>query len=169
MQSMLAIDNVISTFQKRKESRRKRFSIAGQTCMSKTCMTNIAEELEGFIVNGGCVDSLDYERVFPDVEAGTKTHHHIVFSDDQKDLQTTVENLGTFQVKMQKMAKEHTQYTVGQFHQDLNKCCMVKNNSALQLSIRDRINRFVGKIIVPIYEAHCRGVSQSSIWGCIVS
>ena len=36
-------------------------------------------------------------------------------------------------------------------------------------AVASRLDRLLGKMLVPIYETSCRGVNQSSIWGCMAA
>lgn len=136
--------------------------------MSVSCMKRSAERLNKFLADGGCVDRLDKEPIFPSPSGDTMND---IDEDDRKDLQMVVEKLAAFRLQLLQLAANSAEYTVDQFDNDLKACYLTdvfENNSALKFRVRNRLNRFVGKILVPINEANCRGVTQSSIWGCMV-
>jgi len=55
---------------------------------------------------------------------------------------------------------------------DMKRCYTLdvfENRTAMRVRIANRLDRMLGKIIVPIHETSCRGVNQSSIWGCMAA
>lgn len=157
------------TYAIREADRSRRLIVSGLTCMSTNCMKKSAEKINAFIALQGRVDRLDLKPIFPgESSLGSDIDH-----DDQRDLQVVVERLGQFRLKLLQMAADNAEYTVEQFDGEMKACYqsedVFENNSALKFRVRNRINRFVGKILVPINEANCRGVTQSSIWGCMAA
>jgi len=154
------------TYATREEDRKRRLIVSGLTCMSIQCMIKSAAALQKLLDSGGCVDDLDQEPILPrpgEIMEGLDDA-------DQRDLQLVVHKLMAFKEELLKLAASNTEYTVEQFERELKSCFMedvFEFNSALKYGVRNRINRFLHKILCPINEANCRGVTQSSIWGCM--
>lgn len=159
---------VQNSYSRREDDRKKRLIISGLTCLSQNCMKKSVDKLTKFLANQGKVDRLDKDPIFP---LHGEPLGRGIDDDDLKDLQVVVEKLQTFKAKITQLAEENAEYTVEQFDQEIKQCYttdVFENNPNLRFRVRNRLNRFVGKILVPINEANCRGVTQSSIWGCMV-
>ena len=131
-------------------------------------MKKSAYKLDALVKNQGILDRLDKEPLFPDSSGGGLGPG--IDEDDKKDLQLVAEKLLAFKDKLIQIADANEEYTVEQFDQDLKQCYTVdvfENNPRLIYRVRNRMNRFLGKVLVPINEANCRGVTQSSIWACM--
>lgn len=149
-------------YEKRQEDRKKRIASAGATIMSFRCMQKTVASIRQFIANGGLVDKLDTERILGDD----------VEEDDGGDLDAVVDRLLDLSRRLEKMAESEEDYTVEELDRDMKRCYSVdvfENSPGLRARVGHRIERFLGQIIVPIYEIGCRGVNQSSIWGCMAA
>lgn len=156
------------TYATREEDRKRRIIVSGLTCMSIGCMKKTAENIQNLLDNGGRVDELDTEAVFPLPGEGPAAG---LDAADHRDLLVVVEKLATFKGQLAQLAADNTEFTVEQFDVHLKACYeteVFENNPGLKFRVRNRINRFLHKILCPINEANCRGVTQSSIWGCMV-
>ena len=156
------------TYATREEDRKRRLIVSGLTCMSIGCMKKTAENLQKLLDNRGRVDELDTEPIFPLPGEGPEAG---VDADDHRDLLMVVEKLAAFKVQLVQLAADNTEFTVEQFDVHLKACYeteVFENNPGLKFRVRNRMNRFLHKILCPINEANCRGVTQSSIWGCMV-
>jgi hypothetical protein len=132
-------------------------------------MKKSADKLATFVADQGKSDRLDKEPIFP--VSGGEELGPMVDEEDRKDLQVIKDRLQALSDRMLKMADESAEYTVEQLDEEIRQIYtaeVLENNPALKFRLRNRMNRFVGKILVPINEANCRGVTQSSIWGCMV-
>lgn len=156
------------TYATREEDRKKRLIVSGLTCMSVGCLKRSATKVRDFVRNRGCVDKLDTDPLFPHPsDAWART----MDKDDLKDVKLVMQKLEEFAERLGAYAENNAEYTIEQFDNELKACYtteVFENNSSLKFRVRNRVNRFLGKILVPINEANCRGVTQSSIWGCMV-
>jgi ferric iron reductase protein FhuF len=150
-------------FARREKDRKKRFENLRVLCLSKKFMYKMAMRLNIFVEGGGLVDKLDTEPIFGEE-----------CMEPDRDLDVIVENLKQFQVKLEEMSLQAVEedYTFEYFDQDIKRCYqheVLEDNLSLRLRIAYRMNRFIGKFLIPICEANSRGVTQSSIWGNIAA
>ena len=149
-------------FEQRAAMRKTRLVVSGLSMIGGPSAARAADALEALIQNGGCVDRLDSTPIFG---SGVTT-------DDDGDLQLVVDRLKKCVSRLRDLASSDEDYGIDEFDRDLRGCCsedLFQNQPALRIRIVHRLDRFIAKTIVPVYEASCRGVTQSSIWGCIVS
>jgi hypothetical protein len=146
---------------KRQQDRKKRLVVSGLTIMTGKCAERAGESLKSFIDSGGCVDRLDKKPIFgEDAE------------DDDEDIDVVVDNLKRVLKRLETVAVSGEEYGVDEFDRDIKRCYteeVLENNPALRMRIGHRLDRFLGKIVVPIHEASSRGVTQSSTWGCMAA
>lgn len=150
-------------FARREKDRKKRFENLRVLCLSKKFMYKMAMRLNYFVEGGGLVDKLDTEPIFGEE-----------CMEPDRDLDVIVENLKQFQVKLEEMSLQAVEedYTFEFFDQDVKRCYqheVLEDSPSLRLRIGYRLNRFIGKFLIPICEANSRGVTQSSIWGNIAA
>jgi len=153
--------HILEAMQKRKADRKQRVIVSGLSLMTGKSLSRSAETLNAFIENGGCVDRLDTERIW-----GEGSPY-----EDEKEMDAVVENLVEMKKRLAVAQQEDQGYGVDELERDVRQCyanCL-ENNTELRGMVGNRLDRFIGKIIVPIHEATCRGVSQSSIWGCMAA
>jgi hypothetical protein len=158
---------VRETYATREEDRKKRLIVSGLTCMSPPCLRRTAEKIRVFLENQGRVDRLDEESLFP----GMLPLSSSVDNEDLKDLAIVAERINAVGNQLLHLSQDNAEYTVEQFDTELKACYLkdvFETNSALRFRVRNRVNRLVGKTLVPINEANSRGVTQSCIWGCMV-
>lgn len=151
---------LLSAVTKRTKDRKKRMIASGLSVMTGKTLGRAAQALTTFIENGGCVDRLDTERVWGDGVV------------EEDDLDVVVENLMRLKDRLSSLQAGGDEYGVDELDHDVRKCYtedVLENNPATRMRVANRLDRFLGKIIVPIHEATCRGVSQSSIWGCMAA
>jgi len=150
-----------AAFAKRQEDRKRRLVVSGLSCMAGTGLARAASTLGEFVAKGGKVDKLDTTRVLEDPSLA-----------DDHDLRVVKKNLLDLQARLNKLSEAGTDYGIDELAGDVKKCYtedVFENEPVLRMKIAHRLDRWIGKIIVPIYEATCRGVSQSSIWGCMAA
>lgn len=149
-------------FARREKDRKKRFENLRVLVLSKGFMYKLATLLGRFIEGGGLVDKLDREPIFGEE-----------CIEPDRDLDVIVENLKQFQVKLEeKSLQAEEDYTFEEFDQDVKRCYqyeVLEDNPSLRLRIGYRLDRFIGKFLIPLCEANSRGVTQSSIWGNIAA
>eukprot|EP00934_Nitzschia_sp_Nitz4_P005308 Nitzschia sp. Nitz4//scaffold2_size372955//368596//371613//NITZ4_000486-RA/size372955-processed-gene-0.557-mRNA-1//-1//CDS//3329546967//5298//frame0 len=144
----------------RQTARAKRLLVSGLSVMTGKSLTRAADTLGELIQDGGCVDRLDTEPVWGDDAA-----------DDSPELDKVVDNLRKFQARLVELSSSGADYGIDELERDLRKCYqgVVKDSPDLEKQVGRRLDRWIGQIVVPIHEATCRGVSQSSIWGCMAA
>lgn len=152
-----------AAFDQRDTDRLQRLTGTGTTILSNKCIEKLRVAIDEFIQNGGCVDALDKESVIgEDAED----------DDDEGDLDICVDNLKQFQQRLKDIGSPEHEYTVDEMVRDMKRCYNVdlfENRPSMRIRISNRLDRMLGKIMVPIYETSCRGVNQSSIWGCMAA
>ena len=163
-----AVKYLRETYATREEDRKKRLIVSGLTCMSVGCMRKTSDKIQKFLDNRGCVDDLDTEPLFP-LPGEEPTGD--MDAEDHRDLQMVMARLVALKERLIQLAVDNTEFTVEQFDIHLKACYEMEGfekNPGLKFRVRNRVNRFLHKILCPINEANCRGVTQSSIWGCMV-
>jgi hypothetical protein len=148
-------------FSKRKEARMKRLVVSGLSVMTGKSLDRAADALDELIEYGGCVDKLDTEPIFGEDA-----------DEDDEDIEIVVDNIRRLQKRLKDIAVSGDDYGIDELDRDVKKCYteeVLESNPPLRMRIANRLDRWIGKIVVPIHEATCRGVSQSSIWGCMAA
>ena len=152
-----------AAFDQRETERMQRLAGTGTTVLSKNCIEKLSLNLHQFLSDGGCVDSLDIDPVIGgDAED----------DDNEGHLETFGYNIKQFIQRLQDLASGGIEYSVDEMVRDIKRCYTVDlfdNRPSIRVRIGYRLDRLLGKIIVPIYETSCRGVNQSSIWGCMAA
>jgi hypothetical protein len=148
-------------FAKRKEDRKRRNVVSGLSVMTGKCLERACASLMELIESGGKVDKLDTYGIFGDDA-----------EEDDEDLEIVVENLRKLHKRLTEITEVGDDYGIDELDRDARRCYtedVLENNPAMQMKVANRLDRWIGKIVVPIHEATCRGVSQSSIWGCMAA
>jgi hypothetical protein len=73
---------------------------------------------------------------------------------------------------MQTKIQNNLDYIVLELHRDVKKCYtedVFEYEILKKMKISQRLDRILGKTFAPIHESSCRGVNQSSIWGCMAA
>jgi len=149
---------------KRKKMRKERYNVLLSTLLSTTCVENSANAIEKFVEMGGRVDHLDKEKVVN------------VSGDEDGDI--AIKNVFHALSQMAKQLKrmvqedEEVEYAVEALGIDLKRCIgpeVFEGMPWLRVKLEKRLDRLLGKILSPINEATCRGVNQSSVWGCMAA
>jgi Bromodomain/PWWP domain len=147
---------------KRDTDRIQRLHGTGSTLLSKKCIEKLKLSIHEFVRAGGCVDVIDKEPVF-----GMDDQ-----DDEEGDLQAFLENISQYQKRLEDAILNDTEYSVDEMVRDIKRCYstdLFENRPSFRACIASRLDRLVGKMVVPIYETSCRGVNQSSIWGCMAA
>lgn len=150
-----------TAFAKRQKDRKKRLIVSGLSCMAGKAISRAADTLGKFIEDGGCIDGLDVTPIMG-VDA----------EEQDDDLSIVQSKLLELKDRLLEMSTSNSDYGIDELERDVKKCYtddVFEENPALRMKVAHRLDRWIGKIVVPIYEATCRGVSQSSIWGCMAA
>jgi hypothetical protein len=150
-----------TAFAKRQKDRKKRLIVSGLSCMAGKAISRAADTLEKFVNDGGCLDGIDEQPIMGDDA-----------DEGEEDMNVVKENLLRLRDRLVEMSDSNSDYGIDELEGDVRKCYtedVLENNTALRLKVANRLDRWIGKIVVPIYEATCRGVSQSSVWGCMAA
>ena len=154
------ISHVHATFQKRAEARKERLAQVATTVLTSKCLGKLARSLTSFITSGGKVDKLDSHAILGDV--ATATGDIATFSQSLWEVIRTLKN----------KAYDDEEYTVMDLHRALKRCYtedVFEHEILKKMKISQRLDRILGKALAPIHEVSCRGVNQSSIWGCMAA
>ena len=159
-----ASESLFNAVRKRSEERKKRLDNSGVLMMSKKFLSRVSRLLGKFIDDSGRTDVLDVEPLF-DPERPQ--------SPSSTDVWEVIRNIRDLQVALDDMATRHEEYSLEEFNRRLQECYshpnILEDNPALRNRFRNRLDRLVGKLTVPLHEANSRGVTQSSIWGNIAT
>ena len=154
------ISHVHSTFQKRAELRKERLPIIASTVLTPKFMSKLAMAFESFISSGGKVDNLDRDAILGDISSAST------------DIATFVNSLRRVINNMETKIQTGEGYTVLELHRDVQRCYtedVFEHEILKKMKISQRLDRILGKALAPVHEVSCRGVNQSSIWGCMAA
>lgn len=156
------------SFKTRDERRKKRIVATSTTALSNRTLERVATEIENFTDANGMVDGLDGEPIVSPM-TGMESADEVAI---KKAYDAVVVGLTKLKEKMTELANENEEYTVAELQTDLKNCYSTEvfaDHAELRKKLGDRLNRLMGKIVVPIFETNCRGVNQSSVWGCMAA
>ena len=156
------------SFKTRDERRKKRIVATSTTALSNRTLERVASEIENFTDANGMVDGLDGEPIVSPM-TGMESAEEVA---TKEAYDAVVVGLTKLKEKMTELANENEEYTVAELQADLKKCYSTEvfaDRAELRKKLGDRLNRLLGKIVVPIFETNCRGVNQSSVWGCMAA
>lgn len=154
------ISHIHSTFQKRAEWRKERLPQIAATILTPKFMRKIAAAFESFISSEGKVDNLDRDAILGDV------------ANASRDIATFIKSLRGVIQTMEMKIQSGEEYTVLELYRDVKKCYtedVFEHEILKKMKISQRLDRILGKAFAPIHEISCRGVNQSSIWGCMAA
>jgi hypothetical protein len=134
--------------------------------MAGKCLERAAEALHDLIENGGLVDPLDTQPIWGE---GV-----LLDDDDEGDLEVVLEKFRKLEASLREIVANNEELGVDELEANVRKCYtegdgLETMNTSLRIRIASRMDRYLGQLVVPIHEATCRGVSQSSIWGCMAA
>jgi hypothetical protein len=154
---------VFAAFDTREEDRKKRLATVGSTVLSRRALQKTAAAIDRFIRFNGRVDGLDKEPIM-----GSDSTE-----DEDDDLDVVADNLRQLMNRLLEISQGDQDFNVEELIRSFRQCYseedLFENKPSARVRIANRIDRLVGQIIVPIYETSCRGVNQSSIWGCMAA
>ncbi|KAL3920604.1 MAG: hypothetical protein SGILL_003178 [Bacillariaceae sp.] len=155
-----------NSMEQRAKDRKRRLVVSGLSVMNGATLRSTGDALVKFVENGGRVDKLDIEPIWGE---GARLSEQ-----DESDVALIVENLKRFGSSLREMAAKDDELGVDDLDVKLRECYtkgegFENMSAAIRMKIANRLGRFVGQILVPINEANCRGVSQSSVWGCMAA
>lgn len=154
------ISPIHSSFQKRAESRKERLALVSTTVLTPKCLGKLSRALESFISSGGKVDKLDSIAILGDP------------NQPKGDIGTFIASLRELIKTIAAKNEAGEECTVLELHRDLKKCYtedVFERDILKKMKISQRLDRILGKVLAPIHEVSCRGVNQSSIWGCMAA
>lgn len=154
------ISHVHSAFQKRAEARKERLLQVSTTVLTPKCLQKLVAALEFFLSSGGKVDSLDRDAIL-----GDPNH-------SKGDIAIFIASLREIVNSLEANIENGQDYTVLELHRDLKKCYtedIFEHEILKKMKISQRLDRILGKTLALIHEVSCRGVNQSSIWGCMAA
>ena len=155
-----------AAMEQRVEDRKKRLVVSGLSVMAGNCLVRAADALHALIENGGLVDSLDTKPIWGE---GV-----VMDDDDEGDIEVVLENFRKLESQLREIIANNEELGVDELETNCKKCYtegdgLENMNATLRIRIASRMDRYLGQLVVPIHEATCRGVSQSSIWGCMAA
>ena len=148
----------VNLYQARDVQRRERLNATCTTILSSKCLEKMADAIVTFLQLSGRVDHLDEESLLDKVDEDENDAVQAVFSELEQLIQT--------------LRSQSEEYTMDMLDRDLKRCYsthVFDDLPLLRQKIAIRLDRLVQKTVVPIHETNCRGVNQSSIWGCMAA
>ena len=139
--------------------RKERVNALTAIVLSPKCIRSAANDIDKFIESGGKVDALDTKSI-------------IDYEVDKDVAQAVFNAFSTLSSKLKEISRSQFEFTVESFNMELKRCFsldIIQDNSALGKRFESRIDRLLGKVIAPVFEVSCRGVNQSSVWGCMAA
>lgn len=147
---------------KRTQFRRERIETISTTVLSDRLLLKIADEIDAFVKSNGKVDALDMLPISS-------------LSDDDASAEAirACDNaLTSLSRKLRELVGTDVDYTVLTLHHDIS-CCygddVFEGLPWLKIKFEKRLTRLLGKLLAPLNEISCRGVNQSSVWGCMAA
>jgi len=158
--------SIRSAMEERERYRKKRLIVSGLSVMAGKCLERAAEALNDLLKNGGLVDPLDTQPIWGE---GV-----MLDDDDEGDLEVVLGNFRKLTSSLRDIVANNEELGVDELEENVRKCYtegdgLENMKKSLRIRIKNRMDRFLGQLTVPIHEATCRGVSQSSIWGCMAA
>ena len=142
--------------QERTMNRKKRSTSSSRIFMDTDCLKCAAKSINYLIDNGGRVDDLDNHPIWGmDISSDSNT----------AIIDGIVENLKQLENDLQKSISQEKRMSVSRFESNVRSIYTQENEH----HIADQIERYIGKLTVPLHEEYCRGSFSSSIWGSIGS
>lgn len=147
----------------RNKLRRERLDTISTVIFSDRLLAKAADEIDSFINSGGKVDNLDQ---FPLCGATSAD------DDAMEAIQASLTALAGVSSRLRELVGSDVEYTVENLNMDLKRCYgdeVFEGFPWLKIKFEKRLARLLGKLTVPIFEISCRGVNQSSVWGCMAA
>ncbi len=148
----------VNLYQARDVQRRERLNATCTTILSSKCLEKTSDAIVTFLQLSGRVDHLDEESLLDKVDEDENDAVQAVFSELEQLIQT--------------LRSQSEEYTMDMLDRDLKRCYsthVFDDLPLLRQKIAIRLDRLLQKTVVPIHETNCRGVNQSSIWGCMAA
>lgn len=160
---------VRAAMERRARDRKKRLVVSGLSVMTGRSLERAADALRDLIGNGGRVDRLDVKPIWGGGTAAPDDD-----DDDEGDLEVVLDNLRRLEQTLRDTVARGEELGVDELEAGVRRCYtegdgLENMSAALRVRLASRLDRFMGQLVVPIHEATCRGVSQSSTWGCMAA
>jgi len=155
------VSHVHSRFQKRADNRKERIKQVSSTILTDRVLAKVVQHLQFFLSSGGKVDELDRDTPLGNVESATGKMALFI--------EAIRRTINTLQDKIS--SDNDVEYTAGELVRDIKRTYTedVSLEVLKKMKITTRLDRILGKILAPLHEVSCRGVNQSSIWGCMAA
>jgi Bromodomain. len=147
---------------KRIKVRSERQNSIASVVLSSKLIEKTSNAMIKFIEAEGRVDALDKAPIWEN-------------SDDELEMRAinaVFSALSCMASRLREIADGEYEYTVESLTSDLKRCYgdeIFEGMPSLKVKFAKRLDRMLGKLIVPINEVSCRGINQSSVWGCMAA
>jgi len=159
-------DAVMSALQnaevKRIKCRGERKNSAASVVLTSKLIEKTSNSMIDFVQTEGRVDDLDKESIAAATNDANET----------RAVNGVFTALSGMAKRLQEIADSEYEYTVETFTSDLKRCYgdeVFEGLPRLKVKFAKRLERMLGKLVVPINEVSSRGVNQSSVWGCMAA
>jgi len=156
---MVALKN---SDKKRSKIRTERQNMVAAVVLSSKLIEKASDAMTEFVEMEGRVDALDQTSIL----GGSDNDGEV------NAAKGAFAALSGMAARLREIAHSEYEYTVESLNNDLKRCYgdeIFEGLPWLKIKFENRLNRLLGKLIVPVNEVSCRGVNQSSVWGCMAA
>jgi len=160
--SKKVVSAVRSIFAQRDEARQARLVATISTSLSCKCLKKASRMISRMVSHHGRVDGLDVEACLQEGDEASVAFRVL----QERLLELADANEGNENADDNSF---QSQITIADLTRDMKACADLMMYPELSEMLNRRMDRIVGKLVIPLFEAGCRGVDQSSIWGCMAA
>jgi hypothetical protein len=148
--------------EKRTEIRAERENSVTAVVLSSKLIEKASDAMVSFVQMEGRVDALDKTSILEGLDD----------EGESEAVNGVFQALSGMATRLREIAHSEYEYTVESLNNDLKRCYgdeIFDGYPWLKVKFAKRFDRMIGKLTVPINEVSCRGVNQSSVWGCMAA
>jgi len=147
---------------KRIKTRSERQNSMASVVLSSKLIEKTSDAMSKFVEAEGRVDALDKSPICEN-------------ADDEVEMQAVngvFSAIACMATRLREIAHGEYEYTAESLTTDLKRCYgdeIFEGMPSLKVKFAKRLDRMLGKLIAPVNEVSCRGINQSSVWGCMAA
>lgn len=164
---------------KRENMRSERENSVMTIVLSSKLIVKASDAIDTFVEMEGRADALDKTPILAKGGEDADPDRITSMSDDDsaseseaEAAQAAFQALAGMATRLREIAHSEYEYPVESLSADLKRCYgeeVFEGHTWLKMKFAKRLDRLLGKLTVPINEVSCRGVNQSSVWGCMAA
>lgn len=147
---------------KRIKVRSERQNSIATVVLSTKLIEKTSDAMLRFVASEGRVDALDKAPIWDDANDEV----------EMRAINGVFSALTSMASRLREIAHGEYEYTVESLTSDLKRCYgdeVFEGMPSLKVKFAKRIDRMLGKLTTPVSEVSCRGINQSSVWGCMAA